>query len=90
MGMIQILNIILKNFKHKDIELDLDKTFADYDNSENDIFIKVYTKELIFLVFAYLGILYNIKCYKEDKIEDMCLEFDSQNNINKNKVNFIN
>jgi len=77
-----------KIYKYKDIELDLNKTFADYDTSKNDIFIKVYSKELLYIIFAYLGILYSIECYKEDKIEDICTDFASKNNIDKNKVMF--
>ena len=69
-------------------ELDLNKTFADYSNSKNDIFIKVFPKELVYIIFAYLGNLYSIECYKEDKIEDICADFASKNNINKNKVMF--
>ena len=69
-------------------ELDLDKTFADYINDKNDIFIKVYPKELIYIIFSYLGTLYSIECYKEDQIEDICENFASKNNINKNKVLF--
>ena len=69
-------------------ELDLDKTFADYINDKNDIFIKVCPKELIYIIFSYLGTLYSIECYKEDQIEDICENFASKNNINKNKVLF--
>ena len=69
-------------------ELDLNKTFADYANSKNDIFIKVVPKELVYIIFAYLGTLYSIECFKEDKIEDICANFASKNNINKNKVIF--
>ena len=69
-------------------ELDLNKTFADYINDKNDIFIKVYPKELIYIIFSYLGTLYSIECYKEDQIEDICENFASKNNINKNKVLF--
>ena len=69
-------------------ELDLNKTFADYANSKNDIFIKVVPKELVYIIFAYLGTLYSIECFKEDKIEDICADFASKNNINKNKVIF--
>ena len=77
-----------KIYKHEGIELDLDKTFADYNNSKNDIFIKVYPKTLIIITFIYLGILYSTECYKEDKIGDICSDFASKNNINKNKVMF--
>ena len=77
-----------KTYKYEGIELDLDKTFADYNNSKNDIFIKVYPKTLIIITFAYLGILYSTECYKEDKIEDICSDFASKNNINKSKVMF--
>ena len=77
-----------KIYKHESIELDLDKTFAYYNNSENDIFIKVYPKTLVLIIFSYLGNLYSIECYKEDKVEDICSDFASKNNINKNKVIF--
>ena len=77
-----------KIYKHEGIELDFDKTFADYNHSKNDIFIKVYPKTLIIITFAYLGILYSTECYKEDKIEDICSDFASKNNINKSKVMF--
>ena len=76
-----------KIYKHEGIELDLDKAFAYYNNSENDIFIKVYPKTLVLIIFAYLGTLYSMECYKEDKVEDICSEFASKNNINKNKIN---
>lgn len=69
-------------------ELDLDKTFDDYENFKNDFFIKVFPKELVYIIFSYLGTLYSIECYKEDKIEDICANFASKNNINKNKVMF--
>ena len=69
-------------------ELDLNKTFADYINDKNDIFIKVYPKELIYIIFSYLGTLYSIECYKADQFEDICEIFASKNNINKNKVLF--
>ena len=36
----------------------------------------------------HIYILYSIECYKEDKIEDICSEFASKNNINKKKVMF--
>ena len=77
-----------KIYKHEGIELDLDKTFTDYKNSKNDIFIKVYPKTLIIITFIYLGILYSFECYKEDKIGDICSDFASKNNINKSKVMF--
>ena len=77
-----------KIYKHEGIKLDLDKTFADYNNSKNDIFIKVYPKTLIIIIFTYLGILYSVECYKEDKIEDICSDFACKNNINKSKVLF--
>ena len=77
-----------KIYKHEGIKLDLDKTFADYNNSKNDIFIKVYPKTLIIIIFTYLGTLYNIECYKEDEIGDICSDFASKNNINKSKVMF--
>ena len=69
-------------------ELDLDKTFDDYTNDKNDFFIKVYPKELINIIFAYLGTLYSIECYKEDQIEEICIDFASKNYINKNKILF--
>ena len=77
-----------KIYKHEGIELDLDKTFPYYNNSENDIFIKVYPKTLVLIIFAYLGTLYSMECYKEDKVEDISSEFASKNNINKNKIIF--
>jgi len=75
-------------YKYKGIELDLEKSFDNYELINNDIFIKVCSKTLIYIIFAYFGILYNVECYKEDKIEDMCSDFASKNNINKKKVMF--
>ena len=46
-----------KIYKHEGIELDLDKIFADCNNSKNDIFIKVYPKALIIIIFAYLDFI---------------------------------
>ena len=64
-------------YKYEGIELDLDKTFGYYNKSKNDIIIRVYPKTLVLIIFAYLGNLYNIECYKEDKIEDICSDFTS-------------
>ena len=75
-------------YKYKGVELDLEKTFDSYDILNNDIFINVCSKTLIYIIFVYLGVLYNVECYKEDKIEDICSDFASKNNINKKKVMF--
>ena len=75
-------------YKYKGVELDLEKTFDSYDSINNDFFIKVSSKTIIYIIFVYLGVLYNVECYKEDKIEDICSDFASKNNINKKKVMF--
>ena len=67
-------------YKYKGMELDLEKTF--------DIFINVYKKTLIYIIFTYLNVQYSIECYKEDKIEDICSDFASEHKINKKKVIF--
>ena len=75
-------------YKHKGVELDSEKTFDDYDNINGVIFINVIPKSLTLIIFAYLNVLYNVECYKEDKIEDICNDFASKNNIDKKKVIF--
>ena len=75
-------------YKLNGIELDLEKSFDYYEKINNDIFIHVFSKELIIILFAYLNVLYNVECYKEDKIEDICSNFASKNNINEKKVIF--
>ena len=75
-------------YKYEGNELDLGKTFAYYNNSKNDIFIKVYPKTLVIIIFTYLGALYTVECYKEDTIEDICSDFASKNNFDKKKVMF--
>ena len=75
-------------YKYKGVELDSEKTFDDYDNINGVIFINVIPKTLILIIFAYLNVLYNVECYKEDKIEDICNDFASKNNIDKKKVMF--
>ena len=75
-------------YKLNGIELDLEKSFDYYDRVNNDIFINVFSKTLIIILFSYLNALYNVECYKEDKIEDICSNFASKNNINKKKVIF--
>ena len=70
-------------YKYKGKELDLEKTFDDYNIKEKDIFINVYKKTLIYIIFTYLNIKYTIECYKEDKIEDICSDFASKNKIDK-------
>ena len=76
-------------YKHKGIQLDPDKTFEDYDNINNDIFITVIPKTLICILFVYLNVLYKVECYKEDKIEDICDDFASKNKIDKKLVKFM-
>ena len=73
-------------YKYKGVELDSEKTLDDYDNINGVIFISVIPKTLILIIFAYLNVLYNVECYKEDKIEDICNDFASKNNIDKKKV----
>ena len=75
-------------YKYKGKELDLEKTFDDYNIKEKDIFINVNKKTLIYIIFAYLNIKYTIECYKEDKIEDICSDFASKYKIDKKKVIF--
>ena len=75
-------------YKLNGIELNLEKSFDYYEKINNDIFIHVFSKTLIIILFAYLNVLYNVECYKEDKIEDICSNFASKNNINEKKVIF--
>ena len=75
-------------YKYKGQELDLEKTFDDYNIKEKDIFINVNKKTLMYIIFAYLNIKYTIECYKEDKIEDICSDFSSKNKIDKKKLIF--
>ena len=76
-------NIII--YKYEGIELDLNKTFADYDNSKIDFFIEVCPRDWVYVTFIYLGTLYSMKCCKEAQIEDICDDFASKNNISKKK-----
>ena len=75
-------------YKYKGQELDLEKTFDDYNIKEKDIFINVDKKTLLYIIFSYLNIKYTIECYKEDKIEDICSDFASKNKIDKKKLIF--
>ena len=75
-------------YKYNGMALDSEKTFDNYNISEKDIFINVCKKTLIYIIFTYLNIQYNIECYKEDKIEDICSDFASKHKINKKKVIF--
>ena len=45
---------------------------------------------MICILFVYLNVLYNVECYKEDKIEDICDDFASKNKIDKKLVKFTN
>ena len=51
-------------YKYKGMELDLEKTFDNYNILEKDIFINVYKKTLIYIIFTYLNVQYSIECYK--------------------------
>ena len=51
-----------KIYKLKGVELDLEKTFEKYDNTNNDIFINICSKTLICIIFVYLNVLYNVEC----------------------------
>ena len=75
-------------YKYKGISLDLEKSFDYSSKLEKDFFKNVYKKNLIYIIFIYLNIKYTIKCYKEDKIEDIFSDFASKNNISKNKIIF--
>ena len=57
-------------YKYEGNELDLGKTFAYYNNSKNDIFIKFYTKTLVIIIFTYLEALYTVECFKVNNLSN--------------------